>query len=83
MDEQGTGQGSDWPEAEAEAGDFLVVVLDVVTGAVDAYGPLTGARALRVADQLQGLLVDHGPTRVVVTLARFHDRRGAAHPDDP
>ena len=57
--------------------------MDVLTEDVDAYGPMSGRIALRIADQVQQLLVEHGPSGVLVTLARFHDRHSATHPDDP
>lgn len=43
-------------------GLYLVVVMDAVTEEVDAYGSMYGRVALRVADQVQQLLVEHGPS---------------------
>lgn len=75
------GNGPDGPAGEE--GLYLVVVVDVLADDVDTYGPMPGPTALRVAAEVQQLLAEHGPTGVLVTLARFHDRHADAHPDDP
>lgn len=68
---------------EPDQGLYLVVVVDAVADTADAYGPLRGDAALQVAHDTHALLTEHGPTGVVVTMARFHQRAGVVHPDDP
>ena len=72
----------DWVEAMAaldECDAYVVVIADPQTGEVDAQGPLDGAEALLLVEDLRASFDAEELTDVVIRISRLHTRRPAPH----
>lgn len=57
----------------SECDGYLTIVVDPVTGAVDAYGPHSGLVAIQDADRRRRELDAENLDDVVVAVVRMHD----------